>query len=172
MAAKPREHDQSLSRVQFFVTPWTVARQAPLPVGFSRRESWSGLPFPSQLWTLALLLIIKFSSFSPVLVIETWFLSPVETSAEFPIQHFHSFTFHSFTFLWGRQDFSRQSGDDLFSKICICLLTMLDLRCCSQTFSSCGQQGLLSVVGHGLLCWGFSSCRAQRRALGSRRSQA
>ena len=102
---------KSLSRVQLFVTPWTVARQAPLPVGFSRRESWSGLPFPSQLWTLALLLIIKFSSFSPVLVIETWFLSPVETSAEFPIQHFHSFTF-----LWGRQDFSRQSGDDLFQK--------------------------------------------------------
>ena len=26
--------------------PWTVARQAPLSVGFSRREYWSGLPFP------------------------------------------------------------------------------------------------------------------------------
>ena len=30
-----------------FVTPWTVARQAPLPMGFSRQEYWSGLPFPS-----------------------------------------------------------------------------------------------------------------------------
>ena len=29
------------------VTPWTVARQAPLSVGFSRQEYWSGLPFPS-----------------------------------------------------------------------------------------------------------------------------
>ena len=34
------------SRVQFFVTPWTVARQAPLSMGFSRQEDWSGLPFP------------------------------------------------------------------------------------------------------------------------------
>ena len=30
-----------------FVTPWTVARQAPLFMGFSRQEYWSGLPFPS-----------------------------------------------------------------------------------------------------------------------------
>ena len=28
-------------------TPWTVARQAPLSMGFSRQEYWSGLPFPS-----------------------------------------------------------------------------------------------------------------------------
>ena len=27
--------------------PWTVARQAPLSMGFSRQESWSGLPFPT-----------------------------------------------------------------------------------------------------------------------------
>ena len=27
-------------------SPWTVARQAPLSMGFSRREHWSGLPFP------------------------------------------------------------------------------------------------------------------------------
>ena len=27
--------------------PWTVARQAPLSVGLSRQENWSGLPFPS-----------------------------------------------------------------------------------------------------------------------------
>ena len=36
-----------LSRVQLFATLWTVARQAPLSVGFSRQEYWSGLPFPS-----------------------------------------------------------------------------------------------------------------------------
>ena len=38
---------KSLSRVRLFVTLWTVARQAPLSVGFSRQEYWSGLPFPS-----------------------------------------------------------------------------------------------------------------------------
>ena len=35
-----------LSRVQLFVTPRTVALQAPLSMGFSRQEYWSGLPFP------------------------------------------------------------------------------------------------------------------------------
>ena len=34
------------SRVQLFVTSWAVARQAPLSMGFSRQECWSGLPFP------------------------------------------------------------------------------------------------------------------------------
>ena len=33
-------------RVRLSVTPWTVARQAPLSVGFSRQEHWSGLPCP------------------------------------------------------------------------------------------------------------------------------
>ena len=36
-----------LSCVQLFATPWTVARQAPLSIGFPQREYWSGLPFPS-----------------------------------------------------------------------------------------------------------------------------
>ena len=36
-----------LSRIQLFATPWIVARQAPLSMGFSRQEYWSGLPFPS-----------------------------------------------------------------------------------------------------------------------------
>ena len=35
----------SLSRVWLFVTPWTIARQAPLSMGFPRQEYWSGLPF-------------------------------------------------------------------------------------------------------------------------------
>ena len=35
-----------LSCVQLFVTPWTVARQAPLLMGFSRQGYWSELPFP------------------------------------------------------------------------------------------------------------------------------
>ena len=38
---------KSLSRVRLFVTPWIVAYQASLSVGFSRQEYWSELPFPS-----------------------------------------------------------------------------------------------------------------------------
>ena len=36
-----------LSCVQLFTTPWTVAHQAPLSLGFPRQEYWSGSPFPS-----------------------------------------------------------------------------------------------------------------------------
>ena len=42
-----RENVKSLSRVRLFETPWTVAYQAPLSMGFSRQEYWSGLPVPS-----------------------------------------------------------------------------------------------------------------------------
>ena len=38
---------KSLSHIQLFPTPWTAAYQAPLPMGFSRQEYWSGLPLPS-----------------------------------------------------------------------------------------------------------------------------
>ena len=38
---------KSLSHVQLFATPWTVAYQARLSMGFSRQSYWSGLPFPS-----------------------------------------------------------------------------------------------------------------------------
>ena len=39
-------HAKSLGPVWLFVTLWTVARQAPLSLGFSRQEYWSGLPSP------------------------------------------------------------------------------------------------------------------------------
>ena len=38
---------KSLSRVRLFATPWTVAYQAPLSMGFSRQEYWNRVPFPS-----------------------------------------------------------------------------------------------------------------------------
>ena len=38
---------KSLSHIWLFVTPWTVAHQAPPSMEFSRQEYWSGLPFPS-----------------------------------------------------------------------------------------------------------------------------
>ena len=36
----------SLSHVQLFVTPWTVACQVSMSMGFPRQEHWNGLPFP------------------------------------------------------------------------------------------------------------------------------
>ena len=39
--------DGSVVVVWLFTTPWTVASQAPLSMEFSRKEYWSGLPFPS-----------------------------------------------------------------------------------------------------------------------------
>ena len=40
---------RSLSHVRLLATQWTAAYQAPLSVGFSRQEYWSGLPFPSPM---------------------------------------------------------------------------------------------------------------------------
>ena len=37
---------KSLSHVRLFATPWSVAYQAPLSMGFSRQDYWSGVPFP------------------------------------------------------------------------------------------------------------------------------
>ena len=41
---------KSLSHVQLLVTPWTAANQAPLSMGFSRQEYWSGVPSPSPMF--------------------------------------------------------------------------------------------------------------------------
>ena len=41
---------KSLSRVRLLATPWTAAHQAPLSMGFSRQEYWSGVPLPSGLF--------------------------------------------------------------------------------------------------------------------------
>ena len=38
---------KSLSRVQLLAIPWTAAYQAPLSMGFSKQEYWSGVPLPS-----------------------------------------------------------------------------------------------------------------------------
>ena len=44
LLATPCVHAKLLSHVPLCVTPWTVAHQAPLCLGFSRQEYWSGLP--------------------------------------------------------------------------------------------------------------------------------
>ena len=61
---------QLLSHVQLFATPWTVAHQAPLSMGFLRQEPWSGLPcpplgvepmsfIPHLLWAFQVALLVK-----------------------------------------------------------------------------------------------------------------
>ena len=45
---------KSLSRVQLLATPWIAAYQAPLPMGFSRQEYWSGVPLFSPFHVLAI----------------------------------------------------------------------------------------------------------------------
>ena len=46
-ACKWKVKVKSLSRVRLLATPWTAAYQAPLSMGFSRHEYWSGVPLPS-----------------------------------------------------------------------------------------------------------------------------
>ena len=52
-----------LSRVRLFVTPWTLARQAPLSMGFLRQEYWSGLSLPSPYIMLSHMKLLIFNHF-------------------------------------------------------------------------------------------------------------
>jgi len=47
---KVKSESEVVSRIWLFATPWTAAYQAPLSMGFSRQEYWSGLPLPSPPW--------------------------------------------------------------------------------------------------------------------------
>ena len=47
---------KSLSHVRLFATPWTAAYQAPPSMGFSRQEYWSGVPLPSPMTNLDIIL--------------------------------------------------------------------------------------------------------------------
>ena len=44
---------KSLSRIRVLATPWSAAHQAPLPMGFSRQEYWSGVPLLSHVQLFA-----------------------------------------------------------------------------------------------------------------------
>ena len=54
-AGKWKVKVKSLSHVRLLATPWTATHQAPLSMGFSRQEYWSGVPLPSPIkgicWT-------------------------------------------------------------------------------------------------------------------------
>ena len=54
-----------LSRLRLLAAPWTAAHQAPLPMGFSRQEYWSGVPLPSPFhWKVQTLYIVCTISFN------------------------------------------------------------------------------------------------------------
>ena len=70
---------QLLSRIQLFVTPWTVACRAPLSMGFPRHEYWIRLPFPSPGYISNLGIHPE----PPALQVDSLPLSPRETSEVF-----------------------------------------------------------------------------------------
>ena len=53
-AGKWKVKVKSLSRVRLLATPWTAASQAPPSMGFSRQEYWSGVPLPSQAFSISI----------------------------------------------------------------------------------------------------------------------
>ena len=63
---------QSLSRVRLFVTPWTVAHQAPRSMGFSRHEYWSGLGDNIQPWHTHFPIWNQSVVPCPVLTVSSW----------------------------------------------------------------------------------------------------
>ena len=98
------------SCVQLFVTPWTVAHQAPLSVEFSRQAYWSGLPFPPP----GDLLNPGIESESSALQVDS-----------LPLSH------------WGKQEYSLPWGKSavkfilrkkMFSQLSRCLV----LECCGE----------------------------------------
>ena len=58
-----------LSRARLLVTPWTAAYQAPLSMGFSRQQYWSGVPSSSPTWNANLGQTLLRSK-----VVQKWFL--------------------------------------------------------------------------------------------------
>ena len=75
-----RKKVKSLSYVQLFATPWTVAYQAPPSMEFSRQESWSGLPFlsPHFLCSLFQKIISYVTKYVTEPVIKCWYTVPYE----------------------------------------------------------------------------------------------
>ena len=94
---------KSLSCAQLLATPWTAAHQAPLSMGFSRQEYWSGLPlwYPywsinvSQKHTLSLNFIITLGSICFFICINTWFYWGKNHCSS-------SYIFFSLCFWWGQ----------------------------------------------------------------------
>ena len=71
---------KSFSCVRLFATPWTAAHHAPLSMGFSRQEYWSGLPLPSPSMQLESSIVEQFKN-SLASFQFSWFLSHVHKMA-------------------------------------------------------------------------------------------
>ena len=67
---------KSFSGVQLLVTPWTAAYQAPPPMGFSRKEYWSGVPLPSPVLATRVPEIKV-----PIIHIQEWWFKKLATQA-------------------------------------------------------------------------------------------
>ena len=69
-----------LSHVRFLATPWTAAHQAPLSMGFSRQEYWSGVPLPSPYLPGKLLISFFKDTFSGYRILrwQIFFFEPFE----------------------------------------------------------------------------------------------
>ena len=63
---------KSLSRVRLLATPWTAAYQAPLSMGFSRQEYWSGVPLPSLETILGFIYSLCFILFIYLIIPLSW----------------------------------------------------------------------------------------------------
>ena len=107
---KVKLKERSLSHLQLFVAPWTVAHQAPLSMGFPRQEYWSGLPClpPGDLPDPGLKPVLQADSLAsgedlllwfscpkavwlPFLLCDPKFLSLGRTGIiSFPLGHFHA----------------------------------------------------------------------------------
>ena len=57
-ASKWKVKVKSLSRLLLLATPWTAAHQAPLSMGFSRQEYWSGVPLPQVILKMISMVIM------------------------------------------------------------------------------------------------------------------
>ena len=78
---------QLLSRLQLFATPWTIAHQAPLSIGFSRQGYWLPLPPPGDIQDPEVELV---SPMSPALQADSLLTGPSEKPPSDQISPFHS----------------------------------------------------------------------------------
>ena len=77
---------KSLSRVQLFATPWTAAYQAPVSMGFSRQEYWSGMPLlspPSSITIFKIICISNADKFGAIASVVVGLISFWKTAGNF-----------------------------------------------------------------------------------------
>ena len=86
-------HDHEMPPLwwKLFVTPWTVAYQAPPSMGFSRQEYWSGLPFPSPDESFTLSINIQYKGLPTLRPLQ--YTHPLDSTLDLPLPTIHSYYF-------------------------------------------------------------------------------